>query len=128
MAANKHIKPCFFSNVLRHAHMGQFCAFFAFFSFMLLLVAVVSGSSVMTTHRSHKPCDSASCYRNVKRPGAAGCVEEQQRCKYRCFGHGYSNMVVTNPSPQKQRKQSLSTSSRNNQVFFRYLLPYEALK
>ena len=34
-----------------------------FVSFMLLLVAVVSGSSVMTTHRSHKPCDSASCYK-----------------------------------------------------------------
>ena len=76
-----------FHDVLRHAHKGQFSAFL-FFPFMLLLVAVVGGSSVMTTHRSRKPCDSASCYRNVKRPGAACCVEEQKRSKYRCFRHG----------------------------------------
>ena len=71
---------------------------------MLLLVAVVFGSRIMTTHRSHKPCDSASCYRNVKRPGAACCVEEHKRCKYRCFGHGKSITVVTNPSTQYKRR------------------------
>ena len=72
MAANNHINHGFY-DVLRHAHKGQFCAFL-FLDFMLLLVAIVSGSSVMTTHCSQKPCDSASCYRNVKRPGAACCV------------------------------------------------------
>ena len=74
-------------DVLRHAHKGQFCAFL-FFAVMLLLLVFVSGSSIMTTHRSHKTCDTASCYRNVKHPGAACCVEEQKRCRFRCFGHG----------------------------------------
>ena len=111
MAANKHIKRCFTT-----CTQGSVLCIFGF-PCMLLLVAVVSGSSVMTTHRLHKPCDSASCYRKVKRPGAACCVEEQKRCKYRSFGHGWSNMVVTNPSPSKKEPKPLQQFTKQPGCF-----------